>query len=290
MRRKSPNLTALRGPPVKPSGPSTTRSARSTIAAGPSSERTPTLTAGHEPSSASKASRSVTSSPANRAAREVVAADELLDRLALVDLDRRPDLEHLAPPVDQKPLGLGLLRDALEARPGGILVRHSAPVQRHDRPLVLDPDAEQPEVALVAGQDELLDARSPVRERRENRGLRLAGLEQLGAVRARVGDRADADQPARLGGRAPGDAGDEGVAASQRTQQPRRLLRHLRILGAAHDRRQRAVDVEQDPGARRVCRDWLERLGEHAASLVCGGPRSASRGGPSGVRECARAV
>src|SRR5205823_14650480 len=59
---------------LKPATPSTTRSARSTISGGPSSERSPTRTAcprrpsPSSSSSASKASRSVTSSPANSAA------------------------------------------------------------------------------------------------------------------------------------------------------------------------------------------------------------------------------
>jgi len=47
-------------------------------------------------------------------------------------------------------LGLGLLRDALDAGARGVLVRHAAPVERDDRALVLDPHAQNAQVALVA--------------------------------------------------------------------------------------------------------------------------------------------
>ena len=79
IRRKSRKRLSFRPGPrgraANPRTPSTAMSARSTIAAGPSSERTPTRTAASRSplsmraSSASKASRSVASSPPYRAVR-----------------------------------------------------------------------------------------------------------------------------------------------------------------------------------------------------------------------------
>ena len=66
--------------------------------------------------SASKASRSVASSPPNSAVRAPERCDQVAHRLALVDRDRRPDLEHLAAPVDREAGGLGLRGDALQTR------------------------------------------------------------------------------------------------------------------------------------------------------------------------------
>ena len=51
------------------------------------------------PSSASKASRSVASSPPKSAVRALRAGHQVAHRLALVDRHGRPDLEHLAAPV-----------------------------------------------------------------------------------------------------------------------------------------------------------------------------------------------
>ena len=123
-RRKSRNLMrrpARPAPAGRPRSPSTTRSACSTISGGPSSERTPTLTARRRAlldqlASAAKPSRSVTSSPPKSAVRAPELSTRSRTAWPLSDRHGRPDLEHLPAPVDRQPRGLGLLSDSLEAR------------------------------------------------------------------------------------------------------------------------------------------------------------------------------
>jgi hypothetical protein len=120
-------------------------------------------------------------------------------------------------------------------------------VERLDRALVLDPDAQQLELAdVLARADELADAAFPAGERRGERRLLLSRAQQLGAVRPGVGDAADADEPPRLGDRPSRDARHAGVAAPEAAQQQRDLVAHVGVLRAADDRRERAVDVAED--------------------------------------------
>ena len=81
-------------------------------------------------------------------------------------------------------------------------------------------------------------------------------------MRAEVGDRAERDDPARVG-RAPArDAGHEPVALGDLDQRPPGRLGHVRVVRVLDDRRQRAVHVEQDRRALRVVLEWLEQLVE----------------------------
>ena len=82
------------------------------------------------------------------------------------------------------------------------------------------------------------------------------GLEHLRAVRAEVGDRPQRDDPPRVRGPAPADAGDDAVALGHVDQRPPRRLGHVRVVRMLHDRRQHAVHVEQH---RRAPRLRLER-------------------------------
>ncbi len=79
---------------------------------------------------------------------------------------------------------------------------------------------------------------------------------------ADVGDRPDRDDLAGGAGASAADAADDAIALGDLDQKRARGLGHVRIGGVAHDRRQRAVDVEQDRGVGRVGAKRLERRGE----------------------------
>ena len=91
---------------------------------------------------------------------------------------------------------------------------------------------------------ELLQPLAPVR------GL---GLE-LEPVLADVDELVEADDPPRVGARPAADAGDERVAAVQAAELGARLLRHGGLVRHVDDRREHAVDVEQERGPLRVPR------------------------------------
>ena len=75
-------------------------------------------------------------------------------------------------------------------------------------------------------------------------GLRRARPQHFAAVVADVGDRADRDDLARRARAAAADAGDQPVAARDLDQQRARRLWDVGVGGMAHDRCQRAVDVQ----------------------------------------------
>ena len=243
--------------------PSTTSRACSTISCGPSSERTPTVTA----SSSSPASTSSVEHAEGVEVGHVVARvqrdahrrplEQLPDGPVLADRHRRPDLEHLAPPVGPQPLRHRLGGDPLHQGASGVLVGCPAPVEGHDRALVLDPHAQRAQLRGVALARERLDLRQEAGEVRHHARLRAVRLEQLRAVEAGVLDPAHAHQPPHVGRRAARDAGHPGVATRQPPEQQRGLVRHLRVLRALDDRRERAVHVEEESRARGVGRDGV---------------------------------
>ncbi len=102
-----------------------------------------------------------------------------------------------------------------------------------------------------ASGGERAHARRPGREVGVELGPGRAGQQQLAAVVADVGDRPDRDDLARGGGAAAADAADDAVALGDLDQQRARGLGNVRVGGVAHDRRERAVDVEQYGGAER---------------------------------------
>ena len=63
---------------------------------------------------------------------------------------------------------------------------------------------------------------------------------------ADVDELVEPDDPARIGSRAAADAGDERVAAVQPAQLRSGRLRHGCLVRHVDDRREDAVDVEQD--------------------------------------------
>ena len=102
----------------------------------------------------------------------------------------------LRPQWVAKPASSALLGDRVDRRARGLLVGRAAPVERDDRPLVLEPHAQPPQLACRLAA-ELLHAARPGRQLGVELGLDPAGPQQLGAVRAEVGDRADRRRSAR---------------------------------------------------------------------------------------------
>ena len=92
-------------------------------------------------------------------------------------------------------------------------------------------------------------------------------------MRAEVGDRAERDDAARVGGAAAGHAGDDAVALGHLDQRAARRLGHVGVVGLLDDRREDAVDVEQDGRARGVGDQRREQVVERrrrgARGLVC---------------------
>ena len=191
---------------------------------------------------------------------EVAVAQQVDDPGALVDPHRRPDLEHLAAPVGGEARPLGGRRDVLDRRLRLLLVGHAAPVQRRDRLLVLQPHAQLAQILGEVLVGEVLDAARPRLQLAVELGGDRARHQHLRAVRAQVGDRAERDDPAGVGGAPAGHAGDHAVAARDLDQRPPGALGHVRVVGVQNDRRQHAVDVEQDGGALRVGLQWPQQL------------------------------
>ena len=267
-RRKSRNLTARRAPRapacMPPHAVDDEVRACSTISAGPSSERTPTrhgvvqlarvdqrgqgrerVEVGHVVAGVQRRARPATAraAPARRGpCRSAPAAGS-----------RAP----CAPSGSHRPSASASAAIRSHARVGGLLVGRAAPVEAHDRALVLDPDAQRAQLRRVALAREPLHAAGPGAKSGITRASRLVGLEQLGAVEPGVGDPAHAHQPAHLGRRAAGDAGH--AARSGATAAPSSSevsFGHAASCGALDDRRERAVHVEEQRRPRGVGRDW----------------------------------
>jgi hypothetical protein len=164
--------------------------------------------------------------------------------------------------MDDQPFLLGEPGDLLHGLLRGLLVWRAAPVKRGDRVLVLAANAQ----ALVVGREHACGEGANARRPRSELGVDLRGrrtrAQQLAAVVADVGQRADRDDLASDRCAASADAGDDGVALGDLDQQRARGLGHMSVGGVAHDRRERAVDVEQDRPMIRVGADRLERLHE----------------------------
>ena len=183
----------------------------------------------------------------------------------LADRDGRAQLEDAAALVDHEPRLAGALGDLARERLGAHLVVGAAPVQRDDRALVL---AQQPGLAQAVGADAVRDAAhaaGPALGLGIDRRGAGAAQQQLGAVVAGVGDRADADHAPRDARPAPADAADEPVGLRQAVDDAAHPLGDGGRLRIAHDRRERAVDVEQHGPGRGVRpqrgEDLVERRG-----------------------------
>src|SRR5206468_364873 len=115
-------------------------------------------------------------------------------------------------------------------------------------------------------------ARAEFAQRRVDARLPGAGSKALETVVAHIPERLEPDQAPGLGRTAPADAGDERVARLERSQELPCRPRHGRILGARRDRRERAVDVEDQGRA-------VGPGEEGSEQLLCGrGLRLAVRG------------
>ena len=146
-----------------------------------------------------------------------------------------------------------------------VLVGGAAPVEGHDRVLVLAAHA-QP---LALRGHRLLGKRAHARRPRHQLGvdlrLRRPRAQQFPAVVADVGDRPDRHDLARGGCAAAADAGDHAVALGDLDQQRARGLGDVGVVGMTHDRGERAVDVQQHRGAAWIGADRLERLHERGS-------------------------
>jgi hypothetical protein len=119
-------------------------------------------------------------------------------------------------------------------------------MQRRDRLLVLEPHTQAPQPLVVRVARERLHAARPRLQLAIELGRDGAGHQHLGAVRAQVGDRAERDDPPRVGRAAAGHARHHPIAPGDLDQRPPRALRHVGIVGVLHDRGEHPVDVEQD--------------------------------------------
>ena len=179
----------------------------------------------------------------------VVAVEQRGDTEALVELHGGAHLEHLAAPVDREALLLGARGDLPRGGRSGLLVGGAAPMEGGDCLLVLRAHAQ----ALVGGG---VDAGGEGAYALAPRGelgveLRAGGprTQQLPAVVAHVGDRPDCDDLARGRCAAAADAAHEPVALGDLDQERTGGLGNVGVVGVAHDRGKRAVDVEQHGGA-----------------------------------------
>jgi hypothetical protein len=138
------------------------------------------------------------------------------------------------------------LRDPLELRPRGHLVGRVAEMESRRDALVLD--------------SRPLDRRQEIDE--PTRPF-VCAVRQLEPVVPNVNQLGQADHMPCVGFRPPTDARNERVPRREPSQLRPRLRRHACVLGSRHDRREHAVDVEQDRRARRIGRERGERV--HAA-------------------------
>src|SRR5207253_1205562 len=103
----------------------------------------------------------------------------------------------------------GLLRvggDRVHRLAGRGLVRSTAPVEGHDRALVLEPNAAAMDLLGVVLVAELVDPSRPLGERGVEDRLGPAGAQELRPMRAEIRDRADRDHRPGLGGATAGYA------------------------------------------------------------------------------------
>jgi hypothetical protein len=157
---------------------------------------------------------------------------------------RRAQLEHLAAEPGDETLLARPRRHGLEQSERSVLVVRAAVVEADRERLQLD-------VLPGDGGGELLQPSAPLLR------LRL----ELQAVLADVDELVDAHDPLRVGARAAAHARDERVAAMEATQLGACLLRDAGVRRRGHDRRQDAVDVQQDRRPRRLRGDRGEQVG-----------------------------
>ena len=206
--------------------------------------------------SARKASRSVASSPTYSAASTSVSArnDSIPAPLSIRTGGRTSST--LRPQCVRRPAASA--RAAMASIAARAASSSGAPRQWKATigPLSSSRTRGAAQVGGVGLAAELVDPPRPILERRVDHRLGPAGAQQLGAVRAEVGDRADRHHRPRLGGAPAAHAGDDAGSAGRRSISSCRVASGTLGVGRVlDDRRQRAVDVEQDRGPRRVRRE-----------------------------------
>jgi hypothetical protein len=150
--------------------------------------------------------------------------------------------------------------DLLHGGLRGGLVGGAAPVKGSDRLLVLGAHAQTLVLGGVDAGGEGAHALAPSGKLGVELGAGGAGAQQLAAVVAHVSDRPDRDDLAGDGGAAAADTADQAIAPGDLDQQRARGLGDVGVIGVAHDRGERAVDVEQHGGVGGVGAQWLQRL------------------------------
>ena len=255
VKGKVPALAGQRlaGPPASPRARRRSRSDSSASSGGPSAETTPTQTA----CSSRPSSRQLAQAAEGVEVGAVVAG---VDRGAHVALgDQRghrgvlaaaavgAQLEHLAAPARFEAGATGVGRDLAGAQLGGLLVLGAAPVQRLDRPLVLDPQSRRRarrrrEPARKSAAAPVASLQRGVEARRRPR--RAAAARGRGCPRRRSRRSRPACGPRRRGARRrsrPARSGRPAQRARSRAPSGTRGL-----LGPLDDRRQGPVDVGED--------------------------------------------
>src|ERR1700733_9845720 len=122
---------------------------------------------------------------------DVRVGQESLDPGTLVDPDRRPDLEHLAPPVGPQTGRLRSRRDRVDRRACGLLVGSATPVEGDDRALVLQAHAKAAQIRRVGLASELVDPLGPIFKLLVDDRLGPARTQDFNAVRAEIRERPD---------------------------------------------------------------------------------------------------
>ena len=156
--------------------------------------------------------------------------------------------------------GAGAGGDGIDRRAHGLVVLGSPPVEGQNRPFILQPDLQPPQLRAIGLAAELLNPPGPVLQPRIHHGLGPARAQQFGAMRPQIRDRPDRHHRAGLGGPTAAHTGHEPITPGHRDQNLAGLLRHMGIRGLGDDRGQGAIDVQQDGRARRVVTKRRKRL------------------------------
>jgi hypothetical protein len=173
-------------------------------------------------------------------------AQELPHGGALVGLDRRADLEHLAPPARDESFGSCPRGDVFELGAGLRLVAGLAEVVRKGQPLVLYLSADR----VAEGRDSAAE---------------IVGVrEQLEPVVPHVADAGHAHDTLGVRARAAAHAGDEEIPGHEPAKLGAGPFGNCRELRTGDDRRERAVHVEDDRALLRSLAERREELGRHA--------------------------
>ena len=189
------------------------------------------------------------------------AEQELLDRRALVDRQRRARLERHAAPTRDEAHGVEQRNRAqLEQGAGCGRVGRLAKVHGQARALVFDPATGLGDNRLDRGGRGAQIEQPLIHPARQ---VHLSVDEQLEAVVAGVVHARHWHEPRGVERAAARNTAHQRVALDQRGDHRERLGRHRTEVGMRDDRRQRAVNVEQDRRRRGDGANSLQRIDTH---------------------------